>query len=157
MARKTGKSKPKTTGSRKKSTTRKTVKKTVKTPQEEVFIKIDNPSTVRRGLLESAKEIIGTKQLLEEIEKTRKEKNKAVRELKKTVSEINKNFMLLKKEVPKETLDNLGIKLEEKKVEEVKPVEKLEVKKEEPKPVEEVKKSILEMELDEINSRLNSL
>lgn len=124
-------------------------KKAPKPKKEEVvFVSVNSSSKLRRNILESSKEVIECLKKYEDLKVIRKEKMQNIMKFKQDVREVLNLISQLRSALPK-----MDIKVKEEKavVKEEKVVE--EVKK--PIPTTEIEK--LQYDLDDIESKLNSL
>ncbi len=115
--------------------------------EELLFVRITDPSSVRRKILESSREIIECLQKYENLKAVRKEKLENIMKLKEDTKKVVSLISTLKSKMPK---THLKAKEEKKPVE----VPKKEVV-ETQKPKTELDK--LQSELNDIESKLNAL
>jgi hypothetical protein len=112
----------------------------------DLFIRIEGSSEVRKELLGCSKDVLSTLQDFERINELRKKKIEQVLTLKQTLLEIKKLNSLLKEKLPSK---NMRVKQGKSKK------TTLIVKKEEKKDTHQIKQ--LEEELNEIELRLNDM
>ena len=117
------------------------------------FVEVGNPEDVKRNILESLKEIVGSLQRFEKFKETRKDKIDNINKLRKTIKEINKLVPSLKQYFPEAKIRAIRAVSKQPKIKVVKgkniSVEKIK------KPPTELQK--LEDELSQIESKLQGL
>jgi len=115
-----------------------------KEQQDEYFVGLTSPDDVKRGVLESSKELLGSMKGVENLKDIREEKKEEIANLKKIVKSSSLLMSKIKNRLPK-----------------VHPLIKKTEKEEEPavsRPVRMVSEvDRLQSELDEIEKKLNSL
>src|SRR3990167_11141906 len=74
--------------------------KMVKNEQDVVYIGIDEPAVVRKGLLEASKSLVHILKSQHNLLETRAVKQKGVEELRTTISEINEMLAVVKQLMP---------------------------------------------------------
>ena len=120
------------------------------------FVEVHKPEEVRRGILESLKEIVENLQRFEKFKELRKKKIARITHLGKIVKELNKIVPNLKNALPEAKIRAIGDGKHKthgkRKTITGKKDEDAEAKK---KPITELQK--LESELNEIESKLGSL
>lgn len=122
-----------------------------KKEENPLFVGISEGNELRRNILECSKDILESLKEHEKFKAVREEKIKLIHQFKGEIKEISKLINTLRKNLPK--VKDVGIKKAEvKRVKEEKPKA---VKVEEPKGKSELER--LEAELDEIESKLDSL
>jgi cell fate (sporulation/competence/biofilm development) regulator YmcA (YheA/YmcA/DUF963 family) len=125
------------------------------------FVEVREPEEVRRNILESLKEIVESLQRFEKFKETRKDKLDKVNKLRKIVKDTSMSILDLKKSLPEAKIRAVRsvskIAEKEKASGKKKPVARKKIFKEETKekPMTELQK--LESELNEIESKLESL
>lgn len=120
------------------------------------FVEVHKPEEVKRGILESLKEIVESLQRFEKFKELRKNKIARVTHLGKIVKELNKIIPNLKNALPEAKIRAVGNEKHKahgrRKAITAKKNDDAEAKK---KPITELQK--LESELNEIESKLSSL
>lgn len=128
---------------------------------EAFFVKIKEPSDVKKNLLESLKDIVENLQRFEKFKNTRDEKLRNISKLREDVKELVKLNSQLKAALPETKLRFAAKKVKKKKHKHSKKAAKKEAKKKiekqvaKQRPVSELEK--LETELSAIEGRLGSL
>jgi len=113
-----------------------------------LFVKLENPSNLRRKLLESSKEVIESLRKYESLKSIRDEKAESVSRLRTDIGGIISLMAKLKRSLPK-----VDVKIE--KDEEFAPKKEEIIPKFKPKERTELEK--LESELQDIEGKLNSI
>ena len=127
------------------------------TAEEPFYVGIDDPSEIRRTILESTRDVVQHLQRAERFIGVRKEKLEQINRLKALIKEITKQVNRLKSILPKTKLRAISGKKPQAKpfVFKAPKIEETERKAEKPRPSTELEK--LEAELGEIESRLGKL
>lgn len=125
---------------------------------EPIYIGLENPTEVRKGLLEASKEMIKILQTNETLREKREQKNQLKAELQETIKDIAHLMAQLRTELPRVKLSSLP-----KQTAIPKPALQKETKQTEPapkprpKPIHLTEAQRLEKELKEIEAKLNGL
>ena len=80
------------------------MKKKAKEHEEVLFVKVNDPINMRRGILGCLKDIMSVLERFEKFKTSRERRFKDVAKLKQTLSDINKLISRLKSDLPKTSL-----------------------------------------------------
>ncbi len=123
-------------------------------PTSDVYIHIQNPSEIRRNVLESTKFLIQVLKKYEQLSETRTKKTEEIDKLKVILGDINTLFSQIKEDLPKVDPSLLPKK---KKVVPVPPAPKKEVVVPKAAPVKKSQLDHLDDELSTIEEKLRRL
>ena len=128
---------------------------------EPIYIGLENPTEVRKALLEASKEMIKILQTNETLKEKREQKHQLKTELQETIKDISHLMTQLRTELPRVKLSSLPkrqlVTPKPAPPKETKQPEPAPMPKPRPKPIHITEAQRLEKELKEIETKLSGL